>query len=249
MCRHLLYLGRPVTLSALLLDPPHSLLKQSWAPTQMRGGGTINADGFGAGWYADGPPVRYRRNCPIWTDENFARLAAATSSGAVLAAVRSATVGMPVAESASAPFTADRWLFSLNGRVADWPDSMIKLAETVPVRDLLTLDAPSDAALVWALVQHRLRAGATPAEAVAEVTAAVAAAAPDSRLNLLLTDGVTGVATTLVHSLWVRQGAGAVALASEPYDTDPRWQAVPDGQLVTVTASTVDTSALPIEMG
>ncbi|MGH3712401.1 MAG: ergothioneine biosynthesis protein EgtC, partial [Micromonosporaceae bacterium] len=153
MCRHLLYLGRPVTLSALLLAPPHSLLRQSWAPRDMRGGGTVNADGFGAGWYVAGAPVRYRRDCPMWADENFARLAAVTSSGAVLAAVRSATVGMPVTETASAPFTEGRWLFSLNGRVADWPDSMVKLAEGLPVRDLLTLDAPSDAALVWALVR------------------------------------------------------------------------------------------------
>ncbi|MGH3647516.1 MAG: class II glutamine amidotransferase, partial [Micromonosporaceae bacterium] len=87
---------------------------------------------------------------------------------------------------------------------------------------------------------------AEPAEAVAATTAAVAAAAPGSRLNLLLTDGVTGVATTLVHSLWVRQSADGVVLASEPYDTDPQWRELPDGQLVTVTDSTVDISPLPI---
>ena len=51
MCRHLAYLGPPVTLAALLLDPPHGLLHQSWAPADMRGGGTVNADGFGVGWY------------------------------------------------------------------------------------------------------------------------------------------------------------------------------------------------------
>ena len=51
MCRHLAYLGPPVPLRALLFDPPHSLVRQSWAPRDMRGGGTINADGFGVGWY------------------------------------------------------------------------------------------------------------------------------------------------------------------------------------------------------
>ncbi|HEX2419812.1 MAG TPA: ergothioneine biosynthesis protein EgtC, partial [Micromonosporaceae bacterium] len=61
MCRHLLWLGQSVTLSALLLDPPHSLLRQSWAPRDMRGGGTINVDGFGVGWYQGDTPVRYRR--------------------------------------------------------------------------------------------------------------------------------------------------------------------------------------------
>ena len=43
-----------------------ALFRQSWAPRDMRGGGTVNADGFGVGWYADGEPtpVRYRRRRP-----------------------------------------------------------------------------------------------------------------------------------------------------------------------------------------
>ena len=65
MCRHLAYLGPPVPLASLLLDPPHALAHQAWAPRDMRGGGTINADGFGVGWYAAGEVVRYRRNTPI----------------------------------------------------------------------------------------------------------------------------------------------------------------------------------------
>jgi glutamine amidotransferase len=293
----------------LLLEPPHSLLHQSWAPRDMRGGGTINADGFGAGWYPPpaasvppapgGGPVRYRRDCPIWADENFARLAVVTSSSAVLGAVRSATVGMPVVGTACAPFTDGRWLFSLNGVVFGWPDSVGKLAERLPVADLLTLDAPTDAALVWALLRHRLRSSTPPADAgsgtgavasadtatgavagagggagadavtdagasagagtgarvvtgaglaaaaVAETVAELTAAAPGSRLNLLLTDGVTGVATSLGHSLAWRQDAGSVLVASEPLDTDGDWQAVPDGHLIIVTDSTVD--ILPLE--
>ena len=250
MCRHLAYLGPPAPLSALILEPPHSLLRQSYAPTDMRGGGTVNADGFGAGWYP-GPgaaPVRYRRDCPIWADENFARIAAATDSAAVLAAVRSATVGMPLTETACAPFTEGPWLFSLNGVVFGWPASVSKLAEGLPVTDLLTLDAPTDAALVWALARRRLRAGASVPEALTEIVVEVAAAAPGSRLNLLLTDGVTAAATTAGHSLSWRQDADAVRIASEPCDADPGWQSAPDGCLVTATASGVDVTTLPIEM-
>ncbi|HEU0128797.1 MAG TPA: ergothioneine biosynthesis protein EgtC, partial [Pseudonocardiaceae bacterium] len=47
MCRHLAYLGPPLDLATLLLDPPHSLLRQTYAPADMRGGGTVNVDGFG----------------------------------------------------------------------------------------------------------------------------------------------------------------------------------------------------------
>jgi len=92
MCRHLAYLGRPVPLRELLADPPHSLLRQSWAPRRQRHG-TVNADGFGVGWYAEGDPIpaRYRSDRPMWTDRSFADLARVVRSRAVLAAVRSAT--------------------------------------------------------------------------------------------------------------------------------------------------------------
>ncbi|GGM39814.1 gamma-glutamyl-hercynylcysteine sulfoxide hydrolase [Micromonospora sonchi] len=245
MCRHLAYLGPPVTLRELLLDPPHSLLRQSWSPRDMRGGGTINADGFGVGWYpGDGPPVRYRRAQPFWSDPTIAELAAVTSSGAVLAAVRSATTGMAVVEGAAAPFAEGRWLFSHNGVVRGWPDSVVPLAAELPVRDLLTLDAATDSALLWALLRDRLRAGVAPARAVAETVTSVAVVAPGSRLNLLLTDGRTVIATAVGHALSLRATPASVLLASEPHDDEPGWRQVPDGQLVQATATEVRQHAL-----
>ena len=101
--------------------------------------------------------------------------------------------------------------------------------------DLLTLDAPTDSALLWALVRHRLRAGDDPADALADVVRAVAAAAPGSRLNLLLTDGTTIWATTWTHALSVRVEEGTATVASEPSDAGPGWAAVPDRHLVVAT--------------
>ena len=46
MCRHLGYLGPPITLDALLLAPEHSLLDQAKAPREQRAS-SLNADGFG----------------------------------------------------------------------------------------------------------------------------------------------------------------------------------------------------------
>ncbi|MER7167092.1 ergothioneine biosynthesis protein EgtC [Micromonospora sp. NPDC000207] len=250
MCRHLAYLGPPVTLAAVLYDPPHSLSRQSWAPRDMRGGGTINADGFGVGWYPQtvsggaGTPIRYRRAQPMWSDTTLPDLALSTTTGAVLAAVRSATVGMPVLEVAAAPFAEGRWLFSHNGVVRDWPDSVLGLAADLPVRDLLTLDAPTDSALLWALVRHRLRAGGDPARAVADTVTRVASAAPGSRLNLLLTDGRQVVASVAGHALSARVDGDAVLLASEPVDDRPDWWAVPDDHLLVATADGVRTHAL-----
>jgi glutamine amidotransferase len=235
VCRHLAYVGPPVTLASLLQEPPHSLLHQTYAPADMRGGGTINADGFGVGWYPEpgGPAARYRSMQPLWSDASFAAVAAATRSGGMLAAARSATVGMPVIETAAAPFAEGRWLFSHNGVVRGWPHSVAALAGVLPVTDLLTLDAPTDSALLWALVRHRLRAGADPGAALAGVVTDVIAAAPESRLNLLLTDGTGIWATAWFHALSVRTDERSALVASEPLDTDPGWRPVPDRHLVT----------------
>src|SRR4051812_34068450 len=108
MCRHLAYVGAPVSLADLLIAPAHGLLRQSWAP-RRQASGVVNADGFGVGWYAggDAAPARYRRAVPIWTDASFSDVARVTRSRAVLAAVRSATVGMSLDETAAAPYAAD----------------------------------------------------------------------------------------------------------------------------------------------
>jgi glutamine amidotransferase len=253
MCRHLAYLGPPRTLAELVLQPPHSLLHQSYAPRDMRGGGTVNADGFGVGWFVPGllAPLRYRRPYPLWTDQGFAPLAAATSSGAVLAAVRSATVGSPVVETACAPFAGtggtSRWLFSHNGKLPGWPESAVALAADLDLAELLTMDAPIDSALLWAVLRHRLAAGEDPANAVAAVVGAAVQAVPDARLNLLLTDGTVVVATTWWHALSVRAAGGAVTVASEPTDDGPGWSAVPDRHLVVATQSTVHIRRLDLE--
>lgn len=245
MCRHLAYLGPETPLPALLFDKPYSLLRQTWAPADMRGGGAVNVDGFGVGWYPAraGAPVRYRRSVPMWTDTGFASVADVTASSAVLAAVRSATVGMPVMDTACAPFTDGPWLFSHNGRIVGWPDSVAALAGRLPVADLITLDAPTDSALLWAMVRDRLRAGAPAEEAVVSVTLEVAAAAPGSRLNMMLTDGRVLVATRWWHSLSVLTTPESVVVSSEPWDDDDRWSTVADRQVVTAE---LDASGRPL---
>jgi glutamine amidotransferase len=118
MCRHLGWLGSPVPVSSLVLDPPSGLRVQSYAPRRQKHG-LVNADGWGVGFFdaAGGPPRRWRSAAPIWGDASFASVSPALSSGCVVAAVRSATVGMPIDASATAPFTDGRWLLSHNGVV------------------------------------------------------------------------------------------------------------------------------------
>ena len=224
MCRHLAYLGPPVTLRSLLTDPPHGLATQSWAPRRQRHG-TVNVDGFGVGWYAPGDPepARYRRAGPVWADPSFADLARVTRSGAVLAAVRSATAGTEPGEAAAAPFAAGRWLFSHNGVLTGWPTTVARLAGTLPPADLIALPARSDSALIWALVRSRLTAGAALGEALA---------------------GTLVVVTFAVYTLFYCAGLGRVLVASEPGDDEPGWVEVPDGSLLEATVAGVSVTPL-----
>jgi gamma-glutamyl hercynylcysteine S-oxide hydrolase len=246
MCRHIAWIGAPRTLAALILDPPHGLLTQSYAPREQRHG-RVNADGFGVGWYAPdvrSEPARYRRGQPIWTDTSFASLAGVVSSGLVLAAVRSATPPFPSDEAGAAPFTAGRWLFSHNGAVADFPRAAVELRSRLPAAAAAGIEDTSDAALLWALLRHRVEAGeALPAALTAVVADAIAAGG--GRLNLLATDGRRVVATTYGDTLFTRKETDGVLVASEPSDDLPGWERVPDRCLVVATATSLDVSPLP----
>jgi glutamine amidotransferase len=231
MCRHLAWLGQPRSLAELVLDPPSSLLVQSWAPRRQHYG-TVNADGWGVGFYVPGrpEPARWRSARPLWADPSFASVAPVLRSGCVLAAVRSATVGMPLEESAAAPFTDGRWLLSHNGRV---DRTVLPLAPDA--------ESTVDSALLAAMVFHRGpdRLGQTVLE--------VAALDPAARLNLLATDGARLLATTWGDTLSVLTTAEGTALASEPWDDDPAWTDVPDRHLVEVTPDGVRLAPLTPE--
>ncbi|GDY72049.1 hypothetical protein SAV31267_015340 [Streptomyces avermitilis] len=74
----------------------------------------------------------------------------------------------------------------------------------------------------------------------------VAAAAPGSRLNLLLTSGETIAATAWGDTLWYLAEPGRrTVVASEPYDDDPHWQEVPDRTLL--AASRTDVLLTPLK--
>lgn len=234
MCRHLGYVGPAAALQDLLVTPEHALYRQSWAPRMQRHG-TVNADGFGVGWYAAGDPVpaRYRRSGPIWADLSFTDLTRVVRTEALLAAVRDATEAGADGEAAAAPFASGPWLFSHNGALTGWPDTAAHLAAGLPVHELLGLEARCDSALVWALVLHRLCAGDSLGQALADTVAELHLAAPGSRLNLLVTDGVSVAATAWGDTLWYSTGpGGGTVVASEPYDDDPRWTEVPDRTLL-----------------
>jgi glutamine amidotransferase len=226
MCRHLGWLGEAVPVSSLVLDPPHALLVQSYAPRRQKHG-LMNADGWGVGFFDGSVPRRWRGASPLWGDASFASVAPALSSSCVVAAVRSASVGMPIDASAAAPFTDGQWLLSHNGivdRAVLPPDPA---AESVV-----------DSAILAALIFRR------GLDHLGETIAEVGTADPGARLNILAGNGSRLLATTWGDTLSVLSRADGVVLASEPYDDHPDWQDIPDRHLVDVRDGKVSTTAL-----
>jgi gamma-glutamyl hercynylcysteine S-oxide hydrolase len=231
MCRHLAWLGREVALSSLVLDPPHGLRVQSYAPRRQKYA-LMNADGWGVGFFDDGVPRRWRSAAPLWGDVSFESVAPALRSHCVVAAVRSATVGMPIEVSATAPFTDGNWLLSHNGII---DRSVLPLSSSA--------ESVCDSSILAATIFAR------GLDALGEMIAELGTADPFARLNILAANGSRLLATTWGDTLSILRRDDGIVLASEPYDDDSGWEDVPDRHLVEVSADRVTVTALDTSRG
>ena len=203
----------------------------------MRGGGTVNADGFGAGWYPRAPAATRSATAapsPIWSDTSFAALAARRPrprrcwprSARPPSACRSPRPRRRRSPRAAGCSATTAW--SAAGR-ARWRRS----PRALPVTDLLTLDAPTDSALLWALVRapparrrrpgrRARRRGHRGRGRRARLAAEPAAHRRHDDLGHRLGPRAVGA----------RRADDASLVASEPIDADPGWTGVPDRHLV-----------------
>lgn len=250
MCRFALYLGRPRTLAATLYEPPRSLSALASDPREMVRA-SVNVDGTGVAWWPEAgrPPLRYASARPPWSDPNLPGLAPRLTAGAHLAAVRSATPGIPFGVPAVAPFVHDGIAFAHNGWITDFrgPVGRRLLADLSDEAFTVATEMGSDSrALLGAVVTARDGA----ADLVGAVTAALEGVAGTIRdagaqaaLNVAVCDGDQGVVTRASvdeehNSLYVLEDAGrfedAAVVASEPLDPSPSWREVPPDSLVHV---------------
>ena len=132
MCRFTLYLGPPVRLSSILLDPVHSLIRQSVDSHERSE--PLNGDGFGVGWYvpefSDEPAV-FRSITPAWNNRNLHNLARVIGSSCILAHVRAATQSSGVNEANCHPFRYRKYLCMHNGDVGNFYKVRRRLLESV----------------------------------------------------------------------------------------------------------------------
>ncbi|MCA9282476.1 MAG: class II glutamine amidotransferase [Phycisphaeraceae bacterium] len=206
MCRFVLYLGPPLTLGSLFVEPSHSLIKQSIHALERDE--PLNGDGFGVAWYAPDispEPASFRSITPAWNNRNLLQIARVTRSPAIMAHVRAATQGLSVAETNCHPYTHARFAFMHNGDLGEFTRIRREMLALLSQRAFSAIQGSTDSEHIFGLVLDRLLANSGEtveqlAEALVDgVDHAVTlsrSVGPDvhSYLNIALTNGTCAVA-------------------------------------------------------
>lgn len=245
MCRHLAWLGEPRPLAQFVTEPPHSLVRQSYAATELLRG-SVCADGFGVGWYPgdEAAAARYRRSEPIWADADLGRFAEAVRSRAIVAAVRNGTPGIPGGVASTQPVAAKGLLASHNGYIADFHRHARRLRDALPEDLYAALTGESDSETFLLLAIHHVRREGDLAAGLASAIDEVLRTAPGSSLCVVMTDGHELVAARMADggpcdSLYVRRQADGVVVASEKLDGEAGWSALPEQAVIGVAGPAV----------
>ncbi|GAB1314127.1 glutamine amidotransferase subunit [Madurella fahalii] len=157
MCRFLVYKGSDeILLSKLVLDPAHSILKQSF-DSRLRldtRRGQNNADGFGIGFYTDpklgAAPCLFTSTTPAWNCVNLQRLASKTASHLIFAHVRATTEGS-LSEDNCHPFCHGSLMWMHNGGLGGWKQIKRRLGERLADKWYLGVVGGTDSEWAFAL--------------------------------------------------------------------------------------------------
>ncbi len=248
MCRLAAYLGPEITLSRFLLEPEHSLVKQSWAPKEMNEG-TLNADGYGVAWLVNGiVPCTYKNVLPIWSDTNLDGLGRSLSSRLWLANVRSATPGQGVSEANTQPFIKDGLIFTHNGCLKPFDKNIKSGLLDILSNDIRAeINGNSDSLYLFALLQQNLLTQKSLPDAIINMMDSLKSVCADkviALLNLVISNGdiiyacrhaINGDCPSLYYSL----SNNNVRIASEPLTPNDKWTTFPENSLISFNNSSV----------
>lgn len=207
MCRFAFYLGKPVRLSSLVVEPKNSLIHQSFHSHEREE--PLNGDGFGVAWYVPAiseRPAAFRSITPAWSNRNLLELARVLESPCILAHVRAATQQLQVAEVNCHPFTRGPYAFMHNGDIGGFKHIRRPLIDILSEEAFLGISGSTDSEHLFALFLDLLpkQTGGDSLESMVKaLRAAISriielgrkyAPGAHSYLNLVVTDGTSAVA-------------------------------------------------------
>lgn len=207
MCRFTFYQGEPIRLSALVTEPEHSLINQSFDAREREE--PLNGDGFGVVWYVPGlssAPGRFRGVSPAWNNANLHEIARVVTSPCVMAHVRAATQQLAVSELNCHPFVVDRFSFMHNGDIGGFSRLRRALLGQLSDARFDSIRGSTDSEHFFALLLDELDAEGADADAesmgrafqrgIERIRALMLAHAPGEHLyiNAVLTNGTESVA-------------------------------------------------------
>jgi glutamine amidotransferase len=225
MCRFVFYRGRPLRVSALLTEPSHSLIHQSFHSEEREE--PLNGDGFGLAWYVDGieEPGLFRSLTPAWSNSNLRELARVTTSTCIMAHVRAASRQLEVSEVSCHPFKFGPWSFMHNGEIGGFSRIRRPLLDSLGDTAFHAIRGGTDSEHLFALFIDELIAAGSPTTGVAAANALESAVRrvvelvrrhtpqEPSYLNIAVSNGNIAVACRLTtdspefaDSLYISQG-------------------------------------------
>ena len=245
MCRLAAYLGPSILLDQFLLQPPHSLIKQSWAPEEMEEA-VLNADGFGIGWYINGKhPCTYLNTQPAWADINLQSLSVSISSSLWLANVRSATPGQMTGLANTQPFISGNLIYMHNGYINNFNLGIRqRFHEYLSPEIQAEITGNTDSEYIFALFREHLQKNTRDFPHLFKITMDSLyeiLKGETALLNIIISNGSCVYALrhafdkkcpSLYYTYNDKQFNSASVVASERMTTNKNWQTVPEHSLV-----------------
>jgi predicted glutamine amidotransferase len=209
MCRFVLYLGPEITVSSLVTEPSHSLIRQSFMSQEREE--PLNGDGFGVAWYAHGlsdAAAVFKDISPAWNNHNLLNVARVVKSDCIMAHVRAASSGLPVTQLNCHPFIWRNLSFMHNGDLGGFRALRRKLLARLSDEAFTWIKGSTDSEHIFALFIDHYLAEEGKSEGVAQLESALRATLAtlaelraelpepdDAFLNLAVTNGRNAVVT------------------------------------------------------
>lgn len=151
MCRFAAYLGEPILINEVISKPRDSLIKQSSAAKESDV--SINADGFGIGWYNSAVtelPAVFVSAAPAWNDINLKNITHQIISNCFFGHVRAA-MDTDVQVFNCHPFHYGKYMLMHNGGIGGFKKIKLDMLNLLDAAYFLNIKGTTDSETMFAL--------------------------------------------------------------------------------------------------